>query len=159
MGKPWAEPKYWTRVAVLLNFLSLAHFWTIPAGSKVQTRDGSGGSSLPGIAPEGTKPPDTVLHTPPAAFALLRVPSSLPPCVQQPTGQVAKPLQDSPRLRAGIRKKSSDNAWGQKSIAWAPLGNMDIASLLEVFWNSVTRRQPVLLDFRAMNTPCLCLPA
>lgn len=36
---------------------------------------------------------------------------------------------------------------------------MDIASLLEVFWNSVNRRQPVLLDFRAMNTPCLSLPA
>lgn len=32
---------------------------------------------------------------------------------------------------------------------------MDMGSLLEVFWSSVNARQPVPLDFRAINSPRL----
>lgn len=165
MGKPWGELQYWTWVAILLNFPSLSQFWTIPDGSKTEIWDGSGGSSLPGASPRRHQ---ATRHSPPNYLCcfcsdMLSLIPYLPVCSSSLWAKLQNPCchcSTALRLEQGVcdKKTHSDNALGQRSIAWVPLGNMDIASLLEVFWSSMNMRRPVLLDFRAANGPCLCLP-
>lgn len=65
-----------------------------------------------------------------------------------------------PRLEQAVcdKKILSGNALGQRRVAQVALSNMVIASLLGGSWSSVNTRQPLPLDFGAMNSPCLCLP-